>query len=173
MRRTARHAPVRLGCSGTQVKWNRQHEHILATSHGKEVNIWDNRKGSVPVTVIRPTTPRSTVSTGQTVAPQAGHMLSRWVFPSTVSSVRTLTIQTRQSSSGLCRSTKRGRLSHRLLREHPCTEGPAGVITTDYPSGGREIFRLDTVCSRYRSAEKRRWRCLPWAAQNRSTGRGA
>lgn len=35
------------GQGGTQVKWNRQHEHILATSHGKEVLIWDNRVSQV------------------------------------------------------------------------------------------------------------------------------
>ena len=33
------------GAAGTQVKWNRQHEHILATAHGKEVLVWDNRVG--------------------------------------------------------------------------------------------------------------------------------
>ncbi len=31
------------GMAGTQVKWNRQHEHILASSHGNEVRIWDTR----------------------------------------------------------------------------------------------------------------------------------
>jgi hypothetical protein len=31
------------GSAGTQVKWNRQHDHILATAHGKDVVIWDNR----------------------------------------------------------------------------------------------------------------------------------
>ncbi|WVR04414.1 hypothetical protein IAU60_001416 [Kwoniella sp. DSM 27419] len=41
------------GEAGTQVKWNRRHENIVATAHGRIVNIWDNRKGSVPITVIR------------------------------------------------------------------------------------------------------------------------
>ncbi|WOO79450.1 putative RWD, RING finger and WD repeat-containing protein [Vanrija pseudolonga] len=41
------------GAAGTQVKWNRQHEHILATAHGKDVIVWDDRKGSVPVVVIK------------------------------------------------------------------------------------------------------------------------
>lgn len=31
------------GSAGTQVKWNRQHDHIVATAHGKDVIIWDNR----------------------------------------------------------------------------------------------------------------------------------
>jgi WD40 repeat protein len=31
------------GVAGTQVKWNRQHDHILASSHGNEVHIWDTR----------------------------------------------------------------------------------------------------------------------------------
>jgi len=35
------------GAAGTQVKWNRQHDHILATAHGKEVFVWDNRVSSV------------------------------------------------------------------------------------------------------------------------------
>ncbi|KAJ7205052.1 hypothetical protein GGX14DRAFT_551619 [Mycena pura] len=35
---------------GTQVKWNRQDPHILASSHGGEVLIWDRRKGSLPIT---------------------------------------------------------------------------------------------------------------------------
>ncbi|WVQ97798.1 hypothetical protein IAU59_004913 [Kwoniella sp. CBS 9459] len=41
------------GAAGTQVKWNRRHDHILATSHGSLVNIWDERRGSVPITTIR------------------------------------------------------------------------------------------------------------------------
>jgi hypothetical protein len=36
------------GSAGTQVKWNRQHDHIVATAHGKDVVIWDNRV-SLPV----------------------------------------------------------------------------------------------------------------------------
>lgn len=31
------------GVAGTQVKWNRQHDHILASSHANEVHIWDTR----------------------------------------------------------------------------------------------------------------------------------
>ncbi|KAK7061329.1 WD-repeats-region domain-containing protein [Favolaschia claudopus] len=38
---------------GTQVKWNRQDPHVLASSHGGEVLIWDRRKGSLPRTRIR------------------------------------------------------------------------------------------------------------------------
>lgn len=41
------------GQAGTQVKWNRQHDHLLATAHGKEVLVWDNRKGSVPVVAFK------------------------------------------------------------------------------------------------------------------------
>ncbi|WVO15839.1 hypothetical protein L204_103501 [Cryptococcus depauperatus] len=41
------------GAAGTQVKWNRRQENLLATAHGKLVHIWDNRKGSLPVTTIR------------------------------------------------------------------------------------------------------------------------
>ncbi|KAF8885596.1 hypothetical protein BD779DRAFT_1532626, partial [Infundibulicybe gibba] len=37
---------------GTQVKWNRQDPNVLASSHAKEVFIWDRRKGSLPVTRI-------------------------------------------------------------------------------------------------------------------------
>ncbi|TFK47373.1 hypothetical protein OE88DRAFT_1811180 [Heliocybe sulcata] len=52
-----RHKPV-FGMSafngaGTQVKWNRQDPHVLASSHGSEVLIWDRRKGSVPLTTIQ------------------------------------------------------------------------------------------------------------------------
>ncbi|KAJ2912007.1 hypothetical protein MD484_g8411, partial [Candolleomyces efflorescens] len=39
--------------SGTQVKWNRQDAHFLASAHGNEVLIWDRRKGSLPVTRIQ------------------------------------------------------------------------------------------------------------------------
>ncbi|KAG7093686.1 hypothetical protein E1B28_007344 [Marasmius oreades] len=38
---------------GTQVKWNKHDANILASSHANEVLIWDRRKGSLPVTVIR------------------------------------------------------------------------------------------------------------------------
>ncbi|TYJ52693.1 hypothetical protein B9479_006699 [Cryptococcus floricola] len=41
------------GAAGTQVKWNRRHDHLVATAHGKIVHIWDDRKGSVPVTTIQ------------------------------------------------------------------------------------------------------------------------
>ncbi|WVQ84028.1 hypothetical protein IAT38_006173 [Cryptococcus sp. DSM 104549] len=41
------------GAAGTQVKWNRRHEHLVATAHGKIVHVWDDRKGSVPVTTIK------------------------------------------------------------------------------------------------------------------------
>ncbi|KAG8960728.1 hypothetical protein FRC03_006231 [Tulasnella sp. 419] len=36
----------------TQVKWNRQDRHMLASSHDDKVLIWDDRKGSVPLTTI-------------------------------------------------------------------------------------------------------------------------
>ncbi|KAJ7130097.1 hypothetical protein C8R43DRAFT_896484 [Mycena crocata] len=38
---------------GTQVKWNRQDPHVLASSHAGEVLIWDRRKGSLPLARIR------------------------------------------------------------------------------------------------------------------------
>ncbi|KAJ7831185.1 hypothetical protein B0H14DRAFT_2365267 [Mycena olivaceomarginata] len=38
---------------GTQVKWNRQDPHVLASSHAGEVLIWDRRKGSLPRTRLR------------------------------------------------------------------------------------------------------------------------
>ncbi|KAG8754779.1 hypothetical protein FRC14_004650 [Serendipita sp. 396] len=38
--------------SATQVKWNYHNEHVLATSHNKHVLVWDNRKGSVPLSTI-------------------------------------------------------------------------------------------------------------------------
>ncbi|KAJ7292557.1 hypothetical protein C8J57DRAFT_1490063 [Mycena rebaudengoi] len=38
---------------GTQVKWNRQDPHILASSHAGEVLIWDRRNGSLPTTRLR------------------------------------------------------------------------------------------------------------------------
>ncbi|KAJ3726694.1 hypothetical protein C8R42DRAFT_694325 [Lentinula raphanica] len=37
---------------GTQVKWNRQNPHILASSHADKVLIWDRRKGSLSVSKI-------------------------------------------------------------------------------------------------------------------------
>lgn len=43
-------AVVRLadwGDAGTQVKWNRQHDHILASAHGNKVRIWDTRVSPV------------------------------------------------------------------------------------------------------------------------------
>ncbi|WRT65038.1 uncharacterized protein IL334_001980 [Kwoniella shivajii] len=40
------------GAAGTQVKWNRRHENVVATAHNSLVQIWDNRKGSVPLTTI-------------------------------------------------------------------------------------------------------------------------
>ncbi|KAK5013335.1 hypothetical protein LTR39_003700, partial [Cryomyces antarcticus] len=33
----------------TQVKWNRQDSHILASSHDKYLRIWDDRKGAYPL----------------------------------------------------------------------------------------------------------------------------
>lgn len=39
--------------SGTQVKWNRQNANTLASSHSDKVLIWDRRKGSLPVHIIR------------------------------------------------------------------------------------------------------------------------
>ncbi|KAI5810000.1 hypothetical protein DFH27DRAFT_508918 [Peziza echinospora] len=36
----------------TQVKYNRQNEHILASSHDKYLRIWDNRKGAYPLRSI-------------------------------------------------------------------------------------------------------------------------
>jgi hypothetical protein len=37
---------------GTQVKWNRRKEHILATSHDKYLRVWDTRMGSMPLTTV-------------------------------------------------------------------------------------------------------------------------
>ncbi|KZT54266.1 hypothetical protein CALCODRAFT_473689 [Calocera cornea HHB12733] len=39
--------------SATQVKWNRQDEHLLASSHDNYALIWDRRKGSVPLITMR------------------------------------------------------------------------------------------------------------------------
>lgn len=36
----------------TQVKWNRQEPHVLASSHDKMLRIWDDRKGAYPVRSI-------------------------------------------------------------------------------------------------------------------------
>ena len=36
----------------TQVKWNRQESHILASSHDKFLRIWDDRKGAYPLKSI-------------------------------------------------------------------------------------------------------------------------
>ncbi|KAF1966242.1 hypothetical protein BU23DRAFT_574196 [Bimuria novae-zelandiae CBS 107.79] len=36
----------------TQVKWNRQNEHLLASSHDRYVRIWDTRHGAQPITTI-------------------------------------------------------------------------------------------------------------------------
>lgn len=50
-RRSAEYCGWRYGA--TQVKYNRQNPHELASSHGNEVYIWDDRKGSGPVTTIK------------------------------------------------------------------------------------------------------------------------
>ncbi|KAL9625634.1 MAG: hypothetical protein Q9160_000347 [Pyrenula sp. 1 TL-2023] len=36
----------------TQVKWNRQDEHVIASSHDKFLHIWDERKGAYPLRTI-------------------------------------------------------------------------------------------------------------------------
>lgn len=36
----------------TQVKWNRQNSHILASSHDKVLRVWDDRKGAYPLRSI-------------------------------------------------------------------------------------------------------------------------
>ena len=38
--------------AATQVKWNRQDSHILASSHDKVLRIWDDRKGAYPLRSI-------------------------------------------------------------------------------------------------------------------------
>ena len=38
--------------AATQVKWSRQDEHVLASSHDKFLHIWDTRKGAMPVRTI-------------------------------------------------------------------------------------------------------------------------
>jgi WD repeat-containing protein 59 len=37
----------------TQVKWNRQDSHVIASSHDKYLRIWDNRMGAYPVRSIQ------------------------------------------------------------------------------------------------------------------------
>ena len=37
----------------TQVKWNRQDSHVIASSHDKYLRIWDNRKGAYPLRSIQ------------------------------------------------------------------------------------------------------------------------
>lgn len=46
------HTVADFQAGATQVKWNRQNEHLLASSHDKYLHIWDTRKGAVPVTTI-------------------------------------------------------------------------------------------------------------------------
>ncbi|WEW56722.1 hypothetical protein PRK78_002171 [Emydomyces testavorans] len=36
----------------TQVKWNRQDSHIIASSHDRFLHIWDDRKGALPIRTI-------------------------------------------------------------------------------------------------------------------------
>ncbi|EEP79637.1 predicted protein [Uncinocarpus reesii 1704] len=36
----------------TQVKWNRQDSHVIASSHDRFLHIWDDRKGVVPIRTI-------------------------------------------------------------------------------------------------------------------------
>lgn len=50
-RPTIRYSGWRYGA--TQVKYNRQSANLLASSHGEYVYIWDDRKGSSPVTTIQ------------------------------------------------------------------------------------------------------------------------
>lgn len=50
-RPTSKYCGWRYGA--TQVKYNRQNPNELASSHGEYVYIWDDRKGSRPVTVIK------------------------------------------------------------------------------------------------------------------------
>ncbi|ETN40458.1 uncharacterized protein HMPREF1541_04735 [Cyphellophora europaea CBS 101466] len=38
--------------AATQVKWSRQDEHVVASSHDKFLHIWDDRHGAVPVRTI-------------------------------------------------------------------------------------------------------------------------
>ncbi|KAJ9118217.1 hypothetical protein QFC22_004123 [Naganishia vaughanmartiniae] len=41
------------GDAGTQVKWNRQHDYMIASAHGNRLCIWDTRKGAVPITSVK------------------------------------------------------------------------------------------------------------------------
>jgi WD repeat-containing protein 59 len=36
----------------TQVKWSRQDEHVIASSHDKFLHVWDDRKGAYPIRTI-------------------------------------------------------------------------------------------------------------------------
>ncbi|KPI41424.1 putative RWD, RING finger and WD repeat-containing protein [Cyphellophora attinorum] len=38
--------------AATQVKWSRQDEYVLASSHDKFLRIWDTRKGAIPVRTV-------------------------------------------------------------------------------------------------------------------------
>lgn len=38
--------------SATQVKWNRQDPHLLASAHDTSLLIWDDRRGSVPLATL-------------------------------------------------------------------------------------------------------------------------
>ncbi|KLT46027.1 hypothetical protein CC85DRAFT_91267 [Cutaneotrichosporon oleaginosum] len=56
LRHDCKRPAVRLsawGAAGTQVKWNRLNEYVLATAHHREVLLWDTRKGSVPVDTVK------------------------------------------------------------------------------------------------------------------------
>jgi len=37
----------------TQVKWSRSEPHVVASSHDRNLRIWDDRKGAIPVTTIQ------------------------------------------------------------------------------------------------------------------------
>lgn len=69
------------GAAGTQVKWNRRHDHLIATAHGNIVHVWDDRvrwnlvtdidladrtgrRAPCPSPLSTRMTQRSTVSTG-------------------------------------------------------------------------------------------------------------
>lgn len=56
LRHDCKRPSVRLsawGAAGTQVKWNRQNEYVLATAHHRDVLVWDIRKGSVPLETVK------------------------------------------------------------------------------------------------------------------------